>query len=226
MKRYRIYQYVGDRDKPTISIKDIAFTIAANPMSDRMQRIIEIKDTDMAKRDFHRQCRVVYRAMRKQYGIEKVQDECLRVFKVVFPFLNKAKKGEDYQFDGLAKERIKKIFESWNPVTFSELDILLGKITNQIEVPMQREEFITFCEDILVVVMRIRKLTNVECFRLMGVDDKDIKIMLSSGISKSSAYKLAGNSIVCDVLFHIFRKLFIETEPDLVKGEAHQLSLF
>ena len=40
--RYKIYQYVGDRDKPTISIKDIAFTIAANPMSDRMQRVIEI----------------------------------------------------------------------------------------------------------------------------------------------------------------------------------------
>lgn len=44
MKRYRIYQYVGDRDKPTVSIKDIAFTLAANPMSDRMQRVIEIDE--------------------------------------------------------------------------------------------------------------------------------------------------------------------------------------
>ena len=44
MKRYRIYQYVGDRDKPTISTKDIAFTLAANPMSDRMQRVIEIDE--------------------------------------------------------------------------------------------------------------------------------------------------------------------------------------
>ena len=42
MRRFRIYQFVGDRDKPMISIKDIAFTIAANPMSDRMQRVIEI----------------------------------------------------------------------------------------------------------------------------------------------------------------------------------------
>ena len=43
--RYRIYEYVGDRDKPSISIKDIAFTVAANPMSDRNQRVIEIYET-------------------------------------------------------------------------------------------------------------------------------------------------------------------------------------
>lgn len=40
--RHKIYQFVGDRDKPKISIKDIAFCLAANPMSDRMQRVIEI----------------------------------------------------------------------------------------------------------------------------------------------------------------------------------------
>ena len=42
MKRYKIYQFVGDRDRPMISIKDISFTIAANPMSDRVQKVIEI----------------------------------------------------------------------------------------------------------------------------------------------------------------------------------------
>ena len=45
MKRYRIYEFVGDRDKPTISIKDYAFTIPANPMSDRIQKVIEIYET-------------------------------------------------------------------------------------------------------------------------------------------------------------------------------------
>ena len=35
-------QKVGDRDKPTISIKEIAFCINANPMSDRQQLVIEI----------------------------------------------------------------------------------------------------------------------------------------------------------------------------------------
>jgi site-specific DNA-cytosine methylase len=72
---------------------------------------------------------------------------------------------------------------------------------------------------------RIRKLTPRECFRLMGVDDKDIDKIQAAGVSNSAQYKLAGNSIVVDVLFHIFRKMFIETEPDN-DGKPVQLSLF
>jgi site-specific DNA-cytosine methylase len=68
---------------------------------------------------------------------------------------------------------------------------------------------------------RIRKLTPRECFRLMGVDDKDIDKIQATGVSNSAQYKLAGNSIVVDVLFHIFRKMFIETE-----SENQQLSLW
>lgn len=68
---------------------------------------------------------------------------------------------------------------------------------------------------------RIRKLTPRECFRLMGVDDKDIDPIQKTGISQSAQYKLAGNSIVVDVLYHLFRKMFIETE-----SESQQLSLF
>ena len=68
---------------------------------------------------------------------------------------------------------------------------------------------------------RIRKLTPRECFRLMGVDDKDIDKIKASGISNSAQYKLAGNSIVVDTLFHLFRKLLIEPE-----NESGQLSLF
>ena len=61
---------------------------------------------------------------------------------------------------------------------------------------------------------RIRKLTPKECFRLMGVEDKDIDKMQSSGLSNSAQYKLAGNSIVVDVLYHIFRKLLVETQNE------------
>lgn len=71
---------------------------------------------------------------------------------------------------------------------------------------------------------RIRKLTPRECFRLMGVDDADIDKIQAAGISNSSQYKLAGNSIVVDVLFHLFRKMFIETEQDYEK--VQQLTLF
>ena len=37
-------QKVGDRDKPTISFKDHAFCINANPMSDRQQLVVEYED--------------------------------------------------------------------------------------------------------------------------------------------------------------------------------------
>ena len=68
---------------------------------------------------------------------------------------------------------------------------------------------------------RIRKLTERECFRLMDVDDADIDKIQAAGISKSQRYKLAGNSICVGVLFHIFRKLFVDKE-----NENQQLTLF
>lgn len=71
---------------------------------------------------------------------------------------------------------------------------------------------------------RIRKLTPRECFRLMGVDDVNIDKIQAAGISNSGQYKLAGNSIVVDVLFHLFRKMFIETGAD--GGTARQPLLF
>lgn len=68
---------------------------------------------------------------------------------------------------------------------------------------------------------RVRKMTPRECFRLMGVDDKDIDKIQASGISNSAQYKLAGNSIVVDTLYHLFRKMFVETG-----NENKQLELF
>ena len=72
---------------------------------------------------------------------------------------------------------------------------------------------------------RIRKLTPRECFRLMGVDDADIDRIQAAGISNSGQYRLAGNSIVVDVLFHLFRKLIVETGPDKTDKPV-QLTLF
>ena len=68
---------------------------------------------------------------------------------------------------------------------------------------------------------RIRKLTPRECFRLMDCDDEVIDKIQEAGISNSQQYKLAGNSIVVNVLYHLFRKLFTETE-----NEENQLTLF
>ena len=61
---------------------------------------------------------------------------------------------------------------------------------------------------------RIRKLTPTECFRLMGVDDKDIDTLLNASISNSQLYKLAGNSICVDCMVGIFRNAFTTEEVE------------
>ncbi len=58
----------------------------------------------------------------------------------------------------------------------------------------------------------IRKLTERECFRLMGLDDKYIDKIQNAGISMCQQYKMAGNSIVVDVLSEIYNTLFIPNE--------------
>ena len=80
-------------------------------------------------------------------------------------------------------------------------------------------------------IYKIRKLTPRECFRLMGVTDEDITkiqnypLELQDGqfvvpegltpqelkrkiISESQQYKMAGNSIVVDVLKGVFTQMF------------------
>lgn len=75
-------------------------------------------------------------------------------------------------------------------------------------------------DNYIVENYRIRKLTARECFRLMGVKDEQFDRL--NGISNSQLYKLAGNSIVVDVLEAIFKNLLMPETTD-TKG---QLSLF
>lgn len=64
---------------------------------------------------------------------------------------------------------------------------------------------------------KIRRLTPRECFRLMGVSESDINKIQNAGISDSRQYVMAGNSIVVDVLFHIFRKLFTDKSCESIQ---------
>jgi len=98
-------------------------------------------------------------------------------------------------------------------------------MTSVIETNMADQNAIELPLELKGKKFRIRKLTPRECFRLMGVDDKDIDKIQDAGVSNSGQYKLAGNSIVVDVLFHLFRKMFIEKDMDITK-EGRQLSLF
>lgn len=64
---------------------------------------------------------------------------------------------------------------------------------------------------------RIRKLTPKECWRLMGFTDEDFEkarqrmndvCYNGRDRSQSQLYKQAGNSIVTDVLYYIFKELY------------------
>lgn len=63
--------------------------------------------------------------------------------------------------------------------------------------------------------LRIRRLTERECFRLMDVPDEYIDLIQASGVSKSQQFKMAGNSIVVSCLYHIFDKLFVNNKERL-----------
>lgn len=56
---------------------------------------------------------------------------------------------------------------------------------------------------------KIRKLTPRECWRLMGFSDSDFEKAKSAGISNTQLYKQAGNSIVTNVLYYIFKELYV-----------------
>lgn len=96
-------------------------------------------------------------------------------------------------------------------------------------------------EDRTIKSYAIRKFTPFECFRLMGVRDDVIKAMQSNNaraaeivpeykgmgkpedmaISASQQYKMAGNSIVVDVLAAIYEQLWF---PKATKAKGVQLS--
>ena len=129
-------------------------------------------------RDFHRQVRVVYRACRRLYGKERTQDECLRVFKVVFPELYRLRNSTDEFVDVPRKisDGILKVTHDWNPhgALSGVISHAIGKLQRSLD--WKREELMQFYEDIMPVVMRIRKLTPRECYRLQGVNEEKINV--------------------------------------------------
>ena len=61
---------------------------------------------------------------------------------------------------------------------------------------------------------RIRKLTPLECWRLMDFTDEDFYKAKNVGVSNSQLYKQAGNSIVVKVLEGIFKELFLSEKEN------------
>ena len=70
--------------------------------------------------------------------------------------------------------------------------------------------------------IELRRLTPKELFRLMGLNDDEIDKIIMSGLAYYKLNKLAGNSIVVNVLEQIFTKLFINRKAE----NYEQLNLF
>ena len=62
----------------------------------------------------------------------------------------------------------------------------------------------------ILVDPKIRKLTPLECFRLMGFEDDDYHKLKDNKISDSQIYKMAGNSVVVNVIEEILKELIPE----------------
>lgn len=73
---------------------------------------------------------------------------------------------------------------------------------------------------------RIRKLTPLECWRLMGFRDLDYYAAKSIGTSNAQLYKQAGNSIVVTILEAIFRNLFLKKHKKKREIVAEQIKIF
>lgn len=172
----KIVQKFGDRGTDQYSVRDIAHTIPANPMSDRGQMLLEPSE--------NWQTVVGNKQLNPFRGSVEGASPCIT------------------SACGAGG--------GMTPM-LTDADLETTKTKEFIEQVRGHEE----------MRYRIRKLTPRECFRLMGVDDADIDKIQASGISNSQQYKCAGNSIVVDVLYHIFRKMFCETE-----NENDQLTLF
>lgn len=209
----QVIQKVGDRGTDNYSVKDISNTIPANPMSDRGQLLIEPQVLTPLRTEEGRQLR--------KHGIDKFgnralyprEDGCSNTITTLTKD-NYLQEPNGMEYKG------KHIKEGDGLYTANTQEFFRGGLDG-VSRTLKAET-----HDAGTCVMqgtryRIRKLTPIEVGRLMNVDDTDIQKMIDAGISKTGLYKLFGNSIVVNVLYHIFRKMFIET-----KCEDQQLSLF
>lgn len=201
MEEPKIIQKFGDRGTNQYSVRDIAHTIPANPMSDRGQMLLEPNIVEPLNPYKDGTCRTIKAQYQQSSRANFARQDGLGATGVVqigniYPdtdnFKNRTS-GRVYSAEGLSPT----------------LRTVTGGHNEPKVVEQKQPRY------------RIRKLSPRECFRLMDVDDADIDKIQAAGISNSQQYKLAGNSIVVNVLYHLFRKMFVETE-----NESQQLTLF
>lgn len=89
-----------------------------------------------------------------------------------------------------------------------KLRLQLRKDKNSGCITTNQGENIIIIKNILSNKIKMRKLTPLECWRLMGYTDKDFYKVKNFNISDIQLYNQAGNGIVVPMLEEIFKNLF------------------
>lgn len=90
-----------------------------------------------------------------------------------------------------------------------------GRIGHQIAQTIDTSSSSSHCV-VLGNPARIRRLTPIESFALMGFEKNDARKLQAEKISDTQLYKMAGNSIVVDVLEEIFCQMLDENNNIMV----------
>ena len=175
-----IIQKYGDCGTSQYSVRDYAHTIPANPMSDRGQMVVEpqINVVGNYSPSGHEASRIV-----DGNGLAPmVKENHGTVTAVADPIVCEQRSDEGLRF-----------FKGDYCGTLRTIDACGDKrvLESDSDMPSQ---------------FKIRKLTPKECWRLMGFDDEDFEKAAAEN-SNTQLYKQAGNSIVVDVLYYLFREM-------------------
>lgn len=225
----QIIQKFGDRGTSQYSIRDYAHTIPANPMSDRGQMVMEPvvceQRCDEGLRFFKDDVVGTLRTIDACGDKRVIEPELTQIGTIdgngheirrrvydadgISPTLCGVGSGGNTEPKVLVKD------EDVNPVRIGNIygeqfgTGYAGNVWDQDSVSPtimtaqggNRQPLVV--DD---VKWRIRKLTPLECWRLMGFSDEDCN-RASAYVSDSSLYKQAGNSIVTSCLVAIFYSL-------------------
>ena len=172
-----IIQKYGDRGTNQYSVRDYAHTIPANPMSDRVQMVVEPQSCLIQPKD-------------RNYKLKNLQRETHVEIK---------DDGISHALRTNAQTMVSEPLAYDEQNGYIRQDGTVGTLTTDGSSPKHNNR--------VVENYRIRKLTPKECWRLMGFDDEDFEKAAKYN-SNTQLYKQAGNSIVVDVLYYIFREMF------------------
>ena len=123
----------------------------------------------------------------------------LELKKIIFDLLEKDAENKYY----LSEEGIE------NMKKFAPKGVITDIICPALEIELLHHPNENLYHKLCKIMCTFRKITPKEAFRLMGLSDDDIHKIENSGVSMTQQYKMAGNSIVIQVLEEIFKNLFL-----------------